>query len=134
MSTPQPVERSRLLLFGLWIALMFTYVVGDVLRVFAGDFEPGEIAGISVGDSMFLVAAIIMLIPIAMIVLSLVLPRNLCRWSSIVVSILFLAFNAVGLPGYPSFFDQFLVIVGLLINLIILWVSWSWPPPDSDLS
>ena len=30
-------------LAAMWIALMLTYLLGDVLRIFAGDFKPGEI-------------------------------------------------------------------------------------------
>ncbi len=36
---------TRIVLSGLWIALMLTYLLGDVLRIFAGDFEPGKLAG-----------------------------------------------------------------------------------------
>lgn len=35
----------RIILSGLWVALMLTNLLGDVLRVFAGDFTPGEIQG-----------------------------------------------------------------------------------------
>lgn len=32
-------------LAGLWAALMLTYLLGDVLRIFSGDFKAGEIGG-----------------------------------------------------------------------------------------
>lgn len=35
----------RIILSGLWVALMLTYLLGDVLRIFAGDAVPGEMAG-----------------------------------------------------------------------------------------
>ena len=28
----------RILLSGLWVAVMLTYLLGDVLRIFSGDF------------------------------------------------------------------------------------------------
>ncbi len=37
---------TRIILSGLWIATMLTYLWGDVLRIFAGDVIPGEILGI----------------------------------------------------------------------------------------
>lgn len=52
---------------------MLTYLLGDVLRIFAGDYEPGEIAGQEATQWMWFTAAIVMLIPIVMIVLSLTL-------------------------------------------------------------
>ena len=35
----------RIVLSGLWVATMLTYLLGDVLRIFAGDFVAGEIDG-----------------------------------------------------------------------------------------
>jgi hypothetical protein len=61
----------RIILSGLWVALMLTYLLGDVLRIFAGDAVPGEMAGVKATQGMFLGAAVIMSVPIAMVVLSL---------------------------------------------------------------
>ena len=36
---------TRITLSGLWVALMLTYLLGNVLRIFAGDFVAGEIGG-----------------------------------------------------------------------------------------
>ncbi len=32
------MEDVRIILSGVWVALMLTYLLGDVLRIFAGDF------------------------------------------------------------------------------------------------
>ncbi len=32
----------RVILSGLWVAVMLTYLLGDVLRLFAGDITPGD--------------------------------------------------------------------------------------------
>lgn len=37
------MEEVRIILSGLWTALMLTYLLGDVLRIFAGDFTAGRI-------------------------------------------------------------------------------------------
>ena len=37
------MEEVRIVLAGLWVALMLTYLLGDVLRIFAGDFTAGQI-------------------------------------------------------------------------------------------
>jgi len=63
----------RIILSALWVALMLTYLLGDVLRIFSGDFVAGEIAGMQATQTMFFAAAILMLIPIVMVVLSLTL-------------------------------------------------------------
>jgi len=36
---------TRIILSGLWVATMLTYLLGDVLRIFSGDSEAGKIAG-----------------------------------------------------------------------------------------
>ncbi len=69
---------------GLWVALMLTYLLGDVLRLFAGDFVAGEMDGQPVTQPMWLLAAGVMLIPIVMIVLSVTVNYPAIRWISIV--------------------------------------------------
>jgi hypothetical protein len=105
---------------------MLTYLLGDVLRIFAGDFEPGKIAGgFEPTPVMWLVIAVIMLIPIIMVVLTLTLKYPAIRWASIVVAIFFVVFNLIGLP-YPGVYDNFLIIVGFVFNAMIVWYAWKW--------
>jgi hypothetical protein len=105
---------------------MLTYLLGDVMRIFSGDFEAGEIGGRQVTQGMYLGLAAFMVIPVVMVFLSLTLPYKADRWTNIVVSIVFFAFNLVGLPTYPSAYDRFLIIVGLLFNLLTVWYAWKW--------
>jgi len=35
-------------LSALWVALMLTYLLGDVLRIFSGDFKAGEIGAMKI--------------------------------------------------------------------------------------
>ena len=58
------IEAIKIQLSALWVALMLTYLLGDVLRIFAGDFKPGEIGGIRASPAIWLAAAGVMLIPI----------------------------------------------------------------------
>jgi hypothetical protein len=115
----------RIILSGLWIALMLTYLLGDVLRIFAGDFKPGEIGGQKATEWMWFIAALVMLVPIVMAVLSLVLPYPGIRWVSIVVAVLLVVFNLAGLP-YPGFYDNFLIVAGFGFNAAIVWYAWTW--------
>ena len=113
-------------LSGLWVALMLTYLLGDVLRIFSGDFKPGEIGGMKVTQAMWLGIAALMLIPIVMVVLSLTLPHQANRWANIIVAIFFFVFNLIGLPTYPSAYDKFLIIIGLVFNALTVWHAWNW--------
>ena len=90
---------AQIKLAALWAALMLTYLLGDVLRIFSGDFKAGEIGGVRVTQAMWLGIAALMVIPIVMLVLTLVLPQPVNRWANIVVAVGFFLFNLAGLPG-----------------------------------
>jgi hypothetical protein len=61
-----------------------------------------------------------------MVFLSLTLSYPLIRWANIVAAIVFLGFNLIGLPTYPSAYDRFLIIVGVGFNLLTVWYAWQW--------
>ena len=117
---------TRIILSGLWVALMLTYLLGDVLRVFSGDAEKMFAAQAQVTQVMWLGIAILMLIPIVMVFLSLTLQYPVNRWVNIIVAIFFFGFNLIGLPTYPSAYDKFLIIVGLVFNVLTVWYAWKW--------
>jgi hypothetical protein len=100
--------------------------LGDVLRIFSGDFKPGEIGGMQVTQGLYLGMAILMVIPVVMVFLSLTLKYPVNRWANIIVPIFFFVFNLIGLPTYPSAYDQFLIIVGLVFNALTVWYAWKW--------
>lgn len=117
---------TRILLSATWVALMLTYLLGDVLRIFSGDFKAGEMGKVQFSKNMWLGIAVLMLIPILMILLSLVLPQPVDRWVNIIVAGFFFLFNLIGLPTYPSAYDRFLIVVGLVFNLLTIWTAWRW--------
>jgi hypothetical protein len=117
---------TQILLSAIWIALMLTNLLGDVLRIFAGDFKAGEIEGTKMTQNMLMGIAIIMLIPILMVVLSLTLVNPINQWVNIIAAIGLFLFNLAGLPTYPSAYDKFLIIVGLGFNILTVWVAWTW--------
>ena len=120
------MDNIRIILAGLWIALMLTYLLGDVMRIFAGDFTAGEIGNMKISQSMLMLMALIMLIPIVMILLSLTVSYPSIKWITIIASIALFVFNIIGLPGYPGIYDKFLIIVGLIFNMITVWYAWAW--------
>ena len=110
----------------LWIAVMLTYLLGDVIRIIAGDFIPGEIQGTKFTQGMGLTIAVLMVTPILIVVLSLVLPNNISRWANIIMAVLWFLFNLVGLPGYEGHYDKFLLVVSMVINVATVWFAWKW--------
>ena len=75
---------------------MLTYLLGDVLRIFSGDFEADEVGGLQVSQALYLGMAILMVIPVVMVFLSLTLKYPVYRWANIIVPIIFFVFNLIG--------------------------------------
>ncbi len=120
------MEGIRITLSGLWVALVLTYLYGDVLRIFSGDFKAGEMMGKQITQGMWLAIAIFMTIPIAMVFLCLTLDYPVARWANIITAILLFGFNLLGLPTYPSAYDKFLIVVGLVWNALTVGYAWKW--------
>ena len=121
------MEEVRIKLAALWVALMLTYLLGDVLRIFSGDFEAAKIGGMmEISPAFYLGMAVLFVLPIVMGFLSLTLPYSVNRWANIILAILLFAVNLVGLPTYPSLYDKFLIVVGLVFNGLTVWYAWKW--------
>ena len=120
------MQDVQIRLSALWGALMLTYLLGDVLRIYAGDFTAGEIRGVALTQGMVLAIAVLLVIPILMVVVSVTVGDSVNRWANIVAAIGLFAFNLIGLPGYPGAYDKFLIVVGLGINALTLGYAWNW--------
>jgi hypothetical protein len=121
---------TQIKLSALWVALMLTYLLGDVMRIFSGDFVPGEMVGAQTSQGLYLGMAVLFTFPIVMVLLSLTLKHKVNRWANLIVAALFFTINLIGLPGYQSYFDQFLIVLGLVFNLVTIWYAWKWAEQD----
>ena len=120
------MEDVKIILSALWISLMLTYLLGDVTRIFAGDFVAGEMEGVKVTQILWLGIAVLFVIPIFMVFLSLTLNYPVNRWANIIVAIIFFGINLPALLKLPGAYDKFLTIVGLVFNALIVWHAWKW--------
>lgn len=115
-----------MVLFGLWVALMLTYLLGDVLRIFAGHFTPGGINGVPITQATGLGIALIMFIPITMSIVALLVADPASRWVHIVLAIGLALFNLMGLLGYEGLYDQAAHRIGRRHNALTIWKAWEW--------
>lgn len=118
---------TRIILAGLWIAVMLTFLWGDVLTLLAGDIEPGFMQGVQITQRMWFGIGVLMLTPILMLVLTLTLPYPGIRWINIVVAGFWIVFNLVSLSGYPAY-NKFLLSVSMVFNALTVWYAWKWAP------
>jgi len=119
-------EDGKIKLSLLWVAAMFSWAYGDLMRMYSGDYIPGELGGFLATQEMWLVSSILMMIPVAMIFLSLTLKEKANRWANIIIGIFFTGYGLIGLPAYTSAYDQFLIIVGLVFTALIVWYAYKW--------
>jgi hypothetical protein len=116
------MDDVKIIISFIWVAVMLCYLLGDVMRIFAGDAKPGEIDGKPVSHKMYLGMAIIMVIPIIMVVLSIILDFPINGWINIIVAGFFILFNLAGIKGYKAY-DVFLLIVSMLFNILTIWYA-----------
>jgi hypothetical protein len=119
---------TQIILSGLWVAVMLTYLLGDVLRIFSEDYNTGKLGEEKkrINKLMWLGISVLMVLPIVMVVASLTLDYQLNRWTNIIMAGFFILFNLVGLPSYPSAYDRFLLVVSMIFNGMTIWYAWNW--------
>ncbi len=120
------IDSTTIFLAAIWICLMLVYLLGDVLRVFSGDIHKYKEEMSQMNQATWLFASIMMLIPIAMILVTFLLPAATNRTVNIIAAIVMFLFNVIGLPTYKSHYDRFLIIVGLGLNVFTVVYAWSW--------
>jgi hypothetical protein len=127
------MEDVQIKLSALWVALMFIWQQGDMQRLYSGDYIPGDLklGEVMSPEMLWLVSAIWMTIPVVMLFLSLTLKYQANRWANLIVGIFFIVLNLIGLPSYPWGYDKFLIIVGLVFNILIVWYAWKWPKQET---
>lgn len=121
------MDPTRIVLAACWVSLMLTYLLGDVLRIFAGHFTPGRMSGHEAAGWMWTVAALVMLLPIVMILVSLLVPAKPLVWITVIVAAFLVLFNLAGLP-YEGFYDNLLIVVGIAVNGVTIWQALAWRP------
>jgi hypothetical protein len=119
------MEDMKIILAFIWVATMLVYLLGDVIRIFAGDFTPGEVDGKPAPKGMWFGAAAIMLLPILMVVLTIILENPINKWLNVIVAIILFIFNLVGIKGYKPY-DVFLLIISFVFNFLVVWYAWIW--------
>lgn len=119
------MEDIQITLAFIWVALMLIYLLGDVLRIFAGDFTPGEIEGKPMTQAIVFAMGAMMVIPIIMILATIMLEYELNRWANIIAAGFFLILNGSSIYSYKNY-DKFLLIISLGFNIITIYSAWNW--------
>ena len=123
----------KIKLSGLWLAALFCWIYGDLLRLYSGDFKPGDDLweGMITSEMLWMVAAVTMIIPGIMVFLSLALKSKVNRWANIIMGIFYTGYNLIGVSSYSSAFDIFLIILSIVFTALVVWYAWKWPKQEA---
>lgn len=122
-------------LASLWIALMFLYAYADILGFYRAEnvqgVLEGELGGVEVTPVLLAGSAILMMVPIAMIVLSLSLRARADRWLNLVVGALYgVVLGVTVATGEFSGDTAYYLLIAAAeaaVLAVILWRAWRWP-------
>ena len=119
----------RLKISGLWIAMLFLFAYGDIF----GFFKPGQIeevmsgtvSGNEITQAFLFAVSVYVAIASGMIFLSLVLPPAVCRWTNIVLAILYIASIVAAAIGEDAYY-LLLSAVEIALLLLVVRYAWTW--------
>ena len=116
----------RAILSTLWIFVLFNYVYADLAMMLFSTAYARAAAGMSPGFVLALAA--LMEVPIAMILLSRILPYGPNRWANILAGAEGTGWVGLTLSGgaMPPFY-LFIALIEMATTAFIAWYAWTWP-------
>lgn len=117
------MEDMKVRLSTLWVFVMFNIIFADIV----GFLNPGALEtmmNLKPSPGLLLVFSALLEIPIAMMVLSRVLPYRANRWVNIVASAVTILWVVGG--GNPSANYIFFATIEVACLLLMIWYAWTW--------
>jgi hypothetical protein len=119
----------------LWVFIMVNMIFADILSFmnpgFLAEVATGRAGQVEITQGILLVFAILLEIPMAMIVLSRVLPRGANRVANILAGVITAAFVIGG--GSTDLHYLFFATVEVVCMLLIIWYAWRWPANEVSM-
>ena len=115
----------------LWIFFLFNIIFRDIHEFvepgFMEEVLTGTVNGNPVTEHMLLLGGVMIEVPIAMVLLSRVLPYGANRWTNMIVAMLY----GVLVPafGTTDLDDTFHLIMEVAALSTVIWSAWRWRNP-----
>jgi hypothetical protein len=119
----------------LWVFAMLNYLYCDLLGLMDPDlfkqYLTGTVGGIQITQGFLLSAAFLMEIPIAMVLLSNVLPHRASRWANIIAGTVMtlVQIGSLFMGSGPTAYYVFFSTVEMASTVFIVWYAWRWHIP-----
>lgn len=118
-------QERRSILSALWLFTMLNFIYSDILMIIINPTIYAKAASKMSGPTI-LIFAVLMEIPIAMVLLSRILPHRINRWANIVAGIESTIFVASTLMGRPPSYYVFFATIEIACTIFIVWYAWTW--------
>ncbi len=120
----------------LWLFATLNYIYCDVLGLMNPSmlkgFLAGHVSGIDVTQGFLLASGVLVEIPMAMVLLSRVLPRSSNRVANLVAGgIMTLVQLGSNFVGTPTPYYVFFSVIEIAATVAVLWFAWRWLPEKS---
>ncbi len=121
----------RVKIAAAWTAMMFVFAYVDLFSLYRADvradLEGGRVAGSSISQGFLLGATTYVVVPSAMVFLSLTLPAWHARWATIVVAVAYILTIAGSAVGESHLY----YLLGSTLEVLLLAAgvgyAWAWP-------
>jgi hypothetical protein len=121
----------KALLSTIWIFVLFNIAFRDIHEIlrpgFLEEVMTGTVNGVQMTEGFLLLGGMMLEIPIAMVLLSRVLPYRVNRWANIIAGPIAITLIVVGAPSDLD--DMFFATIVVVTLLLLVWYAWKWPDP-----
>jgi MFS family permease len=119
----------KVLLSTLWLFATLNYLYCDVVTL----MDPVKHTGsIQLTPGFLLGASILVEIPIAMVLLSRIVPYQANRWLNIIAGTFMTVVQIATLfVGTPTLYYLFFSVIEIATTAFIVWYAWRWRNPSS---
>lgn len=130
MTSDGPKVAVRTKLSALWAVLVLLYVYADVLSLFRpgqlDEMADGLMGPVEATQATLLLAATIVVVPALMVFLTLILKARLCRWTNLVLGVLYTAVSVGNLIGETWAYYLLFGALEITATVLIVWFAWKW--------
>ena len=120
----------RFKLSALWVTVLLLFAYGDIIGFFAPgriqDVMRGRVGGMEITQVFLFAISLYVAVASLMVFLSLVLAPRVCRWTNIVLSVLYIVSIVVSAVGESAYF-VLLSIIEIALLLLVTRYAWAWP-------
>ena len=124
---------KKAVIFALWIFVLLNFIFRDLHEIGKAEFLEEALTGTYNGreltEALFLLGGIMVEIPIAMTLMTWILPLRSNRWANIIIPPLW-GLTLIGAAGdLDDYFHFGLMLIALAA---IVWQAWSWERSTSS--